>query len=154
MSKKTSKLKTILIVAVGVVILFIIAVALSNGSSDDTTGAEPSVVQQSEDKVTLTFIRSEVAKLALDGSGEINERACNNLKRVVRNFDKDADWFSSCVGTFYLDNKDTDQKNVTTVADGERCAVITADQDFNVIDYEFKDEHCKGYETYFEEYTE
>lgn len=151
--KPMSRVLKVFLVAVGVLILLVIAMAMSSGSKDRADNSADAVLQGSNDKLTVASIRAQIAQSAVDGQGKINEYACNNLKAAVRNFDAEADWFNYCTGAFYVDLKDTDQKNVTTISDDDRCAVITSDKDSQITGYEFRDEPCKGYSMVFDEYA-
>lgn len=151
--KPMSKVLKVILVGVGALILLVIAIALSGGTKDTADNRADAVMQGARDNLAMASVRAQVAQSAVDGKGKINEYACNNVKKAVRNFNADADWFSRCTGAFYVDLKDTDQRNIMTISDDERCAVITTGESSEIIDYQFKDEPCKGYRMFFEEYT-
>ena len=99
--------------------------------------------------VAISSFRLEITKEALDGSGNITEQMCEDIKSAVRDFDSTANWFSGCTGVFQVDTKDSDLVEVMTISDTDYCATIST-RNSEVVGYDFENTHCRGYRTFIE----
>lgn len=102
------------------------------------------------DSVSLSKARLASAKNALDGSGVFTQELCENVGKIAKSFDSNAE-FMKCTGSksLYLSTPDTSNKKVLTISDDHYTAKLTTNEDATtLLDYTFLNEKSAGFNSF------
>lgn len=135
--------------AIGVIILLVIIGIATNSDNKTTTENKDGQESLSHKNYmgTITRVRLESAKNALDGTGKFTEDQCNKLGELAKQFDPSASYITcTSPSLVYLDTPDTADKKVLTLSDDNYTAKFTTDTEFTrLLDYSFSEETSSGF---------
>lgn len=140
--------KLLLIIGLPLVVVGIITAFFN--VAKPTMSAPPAGLALEGQAVTITQARLASAKNAIDGTGDLTEDQCNQLKTLASKYKSSSDFVSCSSPRFlYLATPDTSNTRVLTISDDKYTATFTTDEKIDyLIGYEFSKEVSAGFNSY------
>lgn len=136
MAEKSNK-KTILIMAfivMSFILLVVLPLLLFSGRRD--------LDLNSYERSDLARIRVAEADSNLGGRAMLIKDSLDTIEKVIKKYDKKANWFSKNTGLFYINDIESQKKETLQISDGENCATIELKNEYTISGYSFKPEKC------------
>lgn len=104
-------------------------------------------------QITISKVRLESSKNALDGSGNFVSADCVALGKLAHDFNKSADYFADCsdsnTALMYLDTRDTENKSTLVLSDDQNTATFVTDREHKKLyEYTFSNVKSAGFNKY------
>lgn len=154
MPEQNDNFKRVLFIVTGIAFLLIALMIFIPRSSQDENSSQTNKNSDGSytlsvidgEKVAFSTVKLAIAQSAVDGSGTLEESICDELGLIAKQFDSNANWFSSCSYSLQGSTSSTSNFNTMKLTDGDYCATFTTDtDDNNLTNYEFTEDNCIGY---------